>query len=163
MKGISPLLSAVLLIAIVVSMSLIVGQWSSALSQQRSSQISNQTEQRLSCQFANLYVKNVTFFCNNNCLATIRHTINISVVNSGKRSVQIESFALRNTTGNISIFRLNETKDLQAGSTFTSTNVTFDSCVPFNNTIDRVIVSSINCPANAYDSFPGSSVAYAGC
>lgn len=163
MKGISPLISAVLLIAIVVSMSLIVSQWSSGLSKDQAAKIRNSTEQRLSCQFANLYVKNVTFFCNNNCSSGARHTINVTVVNSGTRTVEISSFTLRNTTGNLTVFSLNETKNIQAGASLLALNVTFGSCTPFNNTIDRIIVSSLNCPSNAYDSFPGGSIVYAGC
>ena len=163
MKGVSALLSTVLLIAIVVGVSLIISQWSSTLSKSQASDISNRTSERLSCQFASLYVKNVTFFCNNDCSSGTRHTINVSVVNSGKRNVEISSFALRNTTGNLTVFNLNDTKSIQAGSSVLALNVTFDNCSPYNNTIDRVIVSSLNCPANAYDSFPGSSVVYAAC
>ncbi|MDI6721714.1 MAG: hypothetical protein QMD85_04950 [Candidatus Aenigmarchaeota archaeon] len=162
-KGVSPLISTVLLIAIAVSASLIVSQWSSALSRSQSLEITNKTHERLSCQFANLYIKNVTFFCNNNCAAGTRHTINVSVINSGKRNIELSSFALRNTTGNLTVFSLNETKNIQSGATLLLVNVTFDNCSPFNGTVDRVIVSSLNCPDDAYDSFPGSSVAYAGC
>ena len=163
MKGISPLLSSVLLIAIIVSSSLVISQWSSELSSSQATKIANQTNERLSCQFANLYVKNATLFCNNNCNFGTRHTINISVVNSGKRSVQIDSFALRNTTGNLTVFMLNETKIIQPDATIVATNVTFDNCSPFNRTIDRLVINSLNCPANAYDSFPGSSVDYVAC
>jgi len=163
MKGISPLLSAVLLVSIVVGMSLIISQWSSALSKSQGSEITNKTQERLSCQFANLYVRNATLFCNNDCSAGTMHTVNVSIVNSGKRNVEISSFVLRNTTGNLTVFSLNETKSIQAGSSLTVTNVTYDNCAPFNNTVDRLIVSSLNCPSNAYDSFPGSSIAYAAC
>ena len=162
-KGVSMMISAVLLVGLALTLGLITSDFVSKLSKERTQQITNITKEKLNCQFANLYIRNVSFDCNNNCSSGISHRLNVTVVNSGTKDVMIDSLYLRNTTGALFTFTTNGVIQLNASEVLTISNASTSSCSDVNRTIDRAIVSSTNCPETAFDSMPGSDVAFLRC
>lgn len=163
MKGVSVLISAVLLIALALTLGLIAADFSSKTSKGRAEQVRDIAKERLDCQFANLYIRNASLDCNNNCTSGISHTLNVTVVNSGKKAVQIDNVYVRNNTGALFTFFANGTKELNASDVLVISNTSTTACGGINRTIDRVIVSSNNCPNTAFDALPGGDVVFVRC
>lgn len=162
-KGVSLMLSAVLLVGLALGLGLITSDFVSKLSKERTQQLTNITKEKLNCQFANLYIRNASLDCNNNCASGTSHTFQVTVVNSGKKPVTIDNIYVRNTTGTLFAFYANGTKELNASEVLTIANTSTSSCADINRTIDRVIVSSLNCPDTAFDSMPGGDVVFSRC
>ena len=163
MKGISPLIASVFLVIITVVVSTLLSGWLSTTTRAQTQVIQNKTQTQLQCQYADLYIKNATYACNNNCTTGTLHTTTVTVVNSGKKTLAFSTLYVRNTTGVITSLDLNETKTLNVGDALTVSNVTRATCTGINGTIEFITVSSINCPTTAYDSIEGSEVAYVTC
>jgi len=163
MKGISVMVSAVLLIIIAIAVGVIISSWFTTLSAEQSAKIENTTKQRLACQYANMYIKNATYNCNGNCASGISHTLTASIANSGKKELTIDRLSIKNTSGVIFSYNLNETKSLSVSSSLTLTNVSTDTCNGINRTIESIIVISTNCPNTALDSLSGADVTYTNC
>jgi len=63
MKGVSSLLAAVLLVLITIVASVFLSGWLSTTSSTQAERIRNNTNTQLQCQFADMYIKNVTYSC----------------------------------------------------------------------------------------------------
>jgi hypothetical protein len=163
MKGVSTLLSAVFLILMTVVIAAFVSGWLTNLSTEQSGEIKNKTTERLGCQFSDMYIVNATYNCNGNCSAGTQHTLELYISNSGKKLLYFERAVIQNTTGSVFSLDFNATKSLSVGETLLVRNYTTETCNGINNTIDKIIVSSMNCPSNAFDSIPGSDVTYLNC
>ena len=163
MKGISAMISTVLLIVISIALATIVSGWFTSMSTEQSKNVANTTTERLSCQYADMYIKNSTYNCNGDCSQGISHTLTINVVNSGKRQLYMDKVVVKNTTGIIFSYNLDSTKTLSVGDVSTLTNVSITTCNGINNTIESVIVSSTNCPNTAFDSLSGADVTFTNC
>jgi len=163
MKGISAMVAAVMLIAISVALGTMVAGWFSDMATTQSEKLENTTTERLSCQFADMYIINTTYNCSGNCSAGNNHTLTINVKNSGRRLLTLNTVVVKNTTGVIYSYALNETKSLSVSNTMTLTNESRTTCVGINNTIESIIVNSMNCPNTAFDSLPGADVTYVEC
>ena len=88
-KGISPLIAAVFLVIMTVVASTLLSGWLSSTASFQSSQIRNNTVTQLQCQYADIYIKNATYNCGLNCTTGTQHTTTVTVVNSGKKSINI--------------------------------------------------------------------------
>lgn len=163
MRGISTILSAVLIVAIGVTLTLIVSNWLSTTFKERTEDVRDSAKTKLDCQFADLYVRNVTYNCNSNCAAGTSHTLTLTVVNSGKKAVSIRDANVLNSNGTLFIFEMNGSKELNATDVLTVSNATTAACTEINNSIDKVIVVSTTCPKDASDNFPGSDVVFQNC
>ncbi|HLC76956.1 MAG TPA: hypothetical protein VJH04_02010 [archaeon] len=163
MKGISPLIASVMLIVITVAVSTLLSGWLSTTTTSQTRNIQNTTQTHLQCQYADLYIKNATYTCNNNCTTGTQHTTSITVVNSGKKTLAIDSIYIRNTTGIVTLLSLNETKTLNVGDALVVSNTTRATCTGINRSIELITVSSLNCPSTAYDSLEGPEVVYSSC
>ena len=163
MKGVSSLLAAVLLVLITIVASVFLSGWLSTTSSTQAERIRNNTNTRLQCQFADMYIKNVTYSCGGNCTTGTQHTTTVNIVNSGKKSLSISSIYILNTTGVVTVLNLNETKTLRVSDSLTISNITRATCSGINNSIEAVTVSSLNCPATAYDSADSGRITYASC
>lgn len=161
--GISTLLSAVLIVAIGVTLTVIVSNWLTTNFRERSEDIRDTAKTKLDCQFADLYVRNVTYNCNSNCAAGTSHTMTITIVNSGKKAVSVRDVNFLNTSGALFTFELNGTKELNSTDVLTASNVSTTECNSLRNATDKVIVVSTTCPRDAVDSFPGSDVSFQSC
>lgn len=163
MKGISPLIAAVLLVVITVVASIFLSGWLSTTTSFQSRTIRNNTIAQLQCQYADLYIKNATYDCGLNCTTGTQHTTTVTVVNSGKRTVTIDRLYLRNASGIVTSLLLNESKTISVGNALTVTNTTRDTCTGINNTIELVEVNSMECPSTAYDSLDRRGILYNNC
>lgn len=163
MKGISPLIAAVLLVAITVGISTLLASWLSTTSSDTATKLRNNTNVQLQCQYADIYVKNATYNCGGNCTTGTQHTSEITVVNSGKKTLSIDRFFLRNTSGDVTQLLLNETRTLNVGDALTVSNTTRATCSGINNSIELVTLSSMECPSTAYDSLDGADVTFNSC
>lgn len=163
MKGISSMLSAVFLVLITVVIAMSVSGWLTSMSSQQASDISNKTNDKIGCQFSDMYIVNATYNCNSDCSAGTQHTLELYVSNSGKKKVYVERAVIQNSTGSIFTLNFNTTTSLSVGDTLLVRNYTTDTCTGIYNAIDKIIVSSINCPGNAFDSISGSDVTYLNC
>ncbi|MBI4174294.1 MAG: hypothetical protein HY517_01505 [Candidatus Aenigmarchaeota archaeon] len=163
MKGISPLIAAVFLVIMTVVASTLLSGWLSSTATFESGRIRNSTIIQLQCQYADLYIKNATYNCGLNCTTGTQHTTQVTVVNSGKKSINIDRLHIRNTTGIVTSLLLNETKTVSVGDALTITNTTRATCTGINNSIEVISVSSIECPANAYDSLDSKDLVYVSC
>ena len=163
MRGIDNLISAVILVAVAVIIATFVSGWLGTFSQERANVIKNTTTQQITCQFSDMFIRNVTFNCNNNCASGTAHTLVITLVNSGKKTISLSSVVLQNSTGVLTTLNFNETKTINVGGQITAINTTSDSCHGINKTIDYVKIASQNCPLNAADSLPGSYITWINC
>ena len=163
MKGITIIVEALLLVVIAIALSLVIGNWVYSVSTEKASTIKNTTSQQLKCEFGNLFIKSASYDCSKDCSVGKIHNLTLNVVNSGKITVKIDRLFIQNAIGTTFSLDLNETIFLDPGSTNMLTNLSTDSCSGINNTIDRIVVSSINCPNTAFDSLPGNYVAFINC
>lgn len=162
-KGISPLIAAVFLVIITVVSSIFLSGWLSTTSTFQAGKIRNNTLTQLQCQYADLYIKNATYDCGLNCTTGTQHAASITVVNSGKKAITIDRLHIRNTTGIVTTLLLNETKSIGVGNAMTVSNTTRATCTGINNSIELIEVSSIECPATAYDSLDSGDLIYNSC
>lgn len=99
MKGADPLIVSIMLIGITVVAAGIISGWSSNLFQTQGTELKNQTENKLSCQLASFYVRNVSITCNNNCFTGSPYTVNVSIENTGSRQDEFSSLAITLSNG----------------------------------------------------------------
>src|SRR3989338_2343251 len=163
MKGVSSMIAAVLLVLITIVASVFLSGWLTSTSSAQAERIKNNTNTQLQCQFADMYIKNVTYSCGGNFTTGTQHTTTVTLVNSGKKSLSISSIYILNTTGVVTVLNLNETKTLSVSDALTITNTSRDTCSGINGSIEAVTVSSLNCPATAYDSADSGRITYASC
>lgn len=161
-KAISPLVSSVLIAAIVVAVSAIVGGWLTQYSGDQSDTLKEKTKSQLSCQFADLYIRNATYNCTLDCSDGVSHSTRVTIVNSGKIKLFVNSIVVQNTTGSIFKLEVNDTY-IDPGSTVTVTNVSTQTCNGINRSIEKIIINSPTCPNTAYDSLRGSDVNFLSC
>ncbi len=114
-KGVSPLLATVILVMITVVISTMVSGFITGVSEERSKRIQNLTQARLACQYASLYVTNVTYDCNNNCFTGSPYRINATLQNSGSASLSISTMSASLDNGESYIISVNSTP-LSSGS-----------------------------------------------
>lgn len=163
MLGVSTILSAVLIVAIGVTLTIIVSTWLTTTFKERSEDVRDTAKTRLDCQFADLYIRNATYNCNSNCASGTAHTLTLTVVNSGKKAVSISEANILNKNGTLFVLTLGGTKELNATDVLTASNSSTTSCADINNSIDKLIVISTTCPRDATDSLPGSDVTFLNC
>jgi flagellin-like protein len=163
MKGVSPLIAAVMLIVITVAASILISGWLSTTTTAEAEKIRNQTNVQLQCQYADIYIKNATYDCDLNCTEGTQHSLTVTVVNSGKKTVTFDTAYVRNTTGVVTALVFNETKTLNVADALTVSNSTRATCSGINNTIESITINSITCPSTAYASIQSSDITYTNC
>ena len=94
MKGISPLLASVLLIAVTVAIATLVMGWVSTVTRTTQTTVSNKTVEAVNCASASVVIDDVY-------VATVAATATVIVRNAGQTdSLQIVFAPLYNTSGN---------------------------------------------------------------
>jgi hypothetical protein len=162
MKGISPLIEALILIVIAIALSTIIGSWLSTFSVEKAATIENTTSQQLQCRFGNIFIKSASYNCSGNCAQGAAHNLTVQVVNTGKISAEINRLFIQNTTGTVFQFDVS-TIIINPGTTATLSNISTGTCNGINRTIEKIIVSTSNCPNTAFNSIPGNDVTYVSC
>ncbi len=163
MKGINQIVSFTILIAVAVSVALIIQSWLMPFSTEQTGTLENQTKEQLACQYASVYIRNVTYNCSSDCSTAAARNLTVYIENSGTLTVGINNIYIRNTTGALFSFGLNETKILVTGDVVRLENISTMRCSGINNSIDLVRIITNNCPGTAYDSFPGADVSFLDC
>ncbi|MDI6721712.1 MAG: hypothetical protein QMD85_04940, partial [Candidatus Aenigmarchaeota archaeon] len=92
-KGISPLVASVLLLAIVVSLSVIIGSWMNALSKDTTATVGNKTAESISCSSADITVESVYI------TAGTSGSSRVQIRNRGFQGLTLTSAQLINKTG----------------------------------------------------------------
>jgi hypothetical protein len=163
MKGINELITFAVLVSMAIVIAIIVSGWLIPFSNEQTGTIENQTRDKLICQDAYLYIKNVTYNCSSECSVSAIRNLSIEVKNSGTVKIRIDNVYIINTTGSFFSFALNETKTINIDDTIILENISTMACSGINNSISKVRVISTNCPGTAYDNFPGSDVSFLSC
>ena len=120
MKGVSQFLEVTLIIVITVVVSLIVANFVMNTATQRTATVQNATRQKLQCQFGDMFIKNVTFDCNNNCFLGNPYLINATIENSGTMALDFERIQTRLTTGEE--YTMYEVRDSTSAATIETHN-----------------------------------------
>ena len=162
-KGLSPLIEALLLVVMSISLSVIIAAWLPSISTEKTSTIAAGASEDLKCQSGHIYIKSASYNCSNNCAAGTAHTATVNIVNSGRIQILISKMYIQNITGETFLLNLSETATIEPAVTKTLINVSTNSCTGINNTIDKITVSSVNCPNTASDSIRGSDITYISC
>jgi flagellin-like protein len=162
-KGISPLISAVLLIAMAVSLSVIVGGWARQVVTERTEDISEQTKTQLDCASTTMYIKDFSLNCTSK-------TITADVKNMNQQQLRIQKLQILNESGSLFTFVMKDDSDntpvtISAGSIKTLTNNnTIDSVTGFDSesAIDKIFMFDMNCP-DARDEYEPKSSDFLSC
>lgn len=163
MKGISSLLSAVLVIGITIALGILVSGWIINLSAKSAGTIKNQTTSRLECQYGGLYLKAAVYECNNTCFTGIPYRLNLTLQNTGSIKLYATKSYTKLTNGQTYTLSA-PLVEVNASSIITASfNSTSTSGCTTNNTLERVMVSSDNCPETAYDSIPYDLITFSNC
>ncbi|MFH1420807.1 MAG: hypothetical protein ABIG30_02460 [Candidatus Aenigmatarchaeota archaeon] len=156
-KAISTLVSSVVLVVIVISIAGILSNWSFGFGREHAGGIASETEEALSCAYADLYIRNVTINCND-CSGTVTATAIIK--NNGNVLLKISKFYAINNAGKLFDFVFQQT-DISSGSLTSASANAQASCSDMD--VDKVVINSNNCPERGYDSFMGRDVNYINC
>lgn len=127
MKGVSPLIAAVLLIAFTVAIATLIMGWFSSFTRSTTTSVTNATTLAVNCADARVSILDVYLQTGGAAGAQVA---NVIVENTGGSSVGLVSLQVINTTGNVfgtgftAVGALNESQIL----TFTMTGASFASC-----------------------------------
>ncbi|MBS3056101.1 MAG: hypothetical protein J4473_01560 [Candidatus Aenigmarchaeota archaeon] len=162
-KGVDPLIASAVLIIIAVASWIIVSNWVKQISSDQAETIKNQSETSLRCTYADMYIDRFIIDCNSTC-TNANHTIITIVKNSGEIPIYASNIYITNKTGSVFSFSANITK-IGAGDMVNLTILSEADCTGFNSSskIKEILVSSTNCPSDAYDSFDANDVEFQRC
>lgn len=99
--GVSSFISAVMLVLIAVSIAVMVSGWVISLSEDRTEKIRNLTSDKLNCQYASLYIRNVSYDCNSKCFSGSPYMINATIENAGTVPLDIVDIVVKLDTGQV--------------------------------------------------------------
>lgn len=164
-KGVSPLIAFVFLVLFAVVMSSVISGWLIPLTQKEANTVRNTTQQKISCQYADIFITTASLNCSSSCGSGTRHNLSLQIKNTGSVPVMLSSVYIQNKTGTVSSFDWNETYTLSAGTVLTLENNSFTSCSGYDNAtkMDKIIVNSVDCPSYAYDSITSDYVTFNNC
>jgi hypothetical protein len=167
MKGTSPLIGGVFLVLSSIIVAMIVSSWVTDLSESKSSFITNRTKTQLSCQYASIYVRNVTFECADSCFSGTPYKINATIENTGTTKIVVSDLLLSMDNG-LSYIISGNTSSVSSGISLVknfnsilvsnaSTNLTFNVSHPSLKSVfvyneNNVQVYSANVSGNSHDS-----------
>ena len=126
MKGISPLIAAVLLIAFTVAIATLIMGWFSSFTRTTTTAVSNSTTQAINCADARVSIRDIYLQSTGGATGSA----NVIVENTGGTSVGITGLQLFNISGSAfsvgftTIGALNKSQV----TTFTITGASFDGC-----------------------------------
>lgn len=151
-KGISPLISVVLLVALTIATAGIVSQFYLRFTRERTREVSDRGSETITCSYAGLYINDVEYNATSDRLV-------LDVTNTGQ--IDLSDFKIQLQYGNRSTSefiptRSNET--MNPGDNWLFKNSTVGTC-----NIDKIIFLSERCPVDSSDQLSGSSVTYYNC
>ena len=158
MKGMEPLIAAVLLIAIALMIAIMIYQWQTSYIHEYADDLKDSTQKKLVCDRADLSFVNISYDCTNNCEAGTGHILEIKLKNYGDVGIGIEKIYLKNTTG--SLFEY-PGGSLDVGEVKKFANTSTTSCHGINKTLEEILVIT-DCP-NLFLSIPADKINWVNC
>jgi flagellin-like protein len=145
MKGISPLIATVILIAVTVSIVSIIGTWVTTLTKEETGDITNKTGEATDCTGANIEIRDVYIDLSSNISR-------VSVWNSGYVDDSIVAALLQNEDGetapNLTAFPLSLPRGSLKSIEFNISNFNVTNGTTACNDFSQAIVTTL-CPPSA--------------
>lgn len=163
MKGLSVLVSSVIMIVIVLAVAGVIANWSSLFARERAGGVIGQAEKLLECSSADLFISSVEVDCQDRCGTEQEKLVTVDLRNTGDVSLVIDRFYITNKIGDLFEFRFPVNKTITSGgvlSSFTESNFNCDHIV---DNIEVFEVLSRNCPDEGRDSLSGDDVVFINC
>ncbi len=159
MKGLSPLIASVFLIAIALTAATILSGWTSSFASSQTTKIQDDTALKIKCSNAGLAVDNVRYNCSSG-------KISLDAYNSGQIGLSRFKFlVILNNTSTFTFYSNNETLD--PGVTTNFYNSTGASGINLSLRspvfIDRAVFLSETCPLTSRNEKEGSKITADGC
>ncbi len=98
-KGLNQFIAATLLIVIGVVSATFISSWVIQVSTERTSTVVNRTQSQLACQYASMYVSNITWDCNSNCFTGVPYRTNATIENTGSTKLDMYNLFISLTDG----------------------------------------------------------------
>ena len=148
-KGISPLIATVLLIAFVIAAAGILSNFVLPFTKERASEVTTKGSEDIKCSFANIFIKEAKW---NNT----DDKISLTVENVGREKLEDFKATIIYTNNTVaSHLMAPTTAELQPGDIETFTNSTqVGPC----NTIKEIVIRSDTCPVDAKDTVKRASI-----
>ncbi|MAH42378.1 hypothetical protein CL614_01485 [archaeon] len=163
-KGMSVLVSSVIMVVIVLAVAGIVANWSEIFARERAGGVVGQADRLIECSNSDLFINSVEIDCQNLCDVTGGDkTISLSVRNTGDVSLTLERFYMTNKVGTLFEIILPETKLISSGSVQLAFVATDFDCSAIVDNIEVFEVLSSNCPKEGRDSLSGDNIVFINC
>ena len=162
MKGLSVLVSSVIMVVIVLAIAGIVANWSSIFARERAGGVIGQVDSLLECANSDMFINSVEINCQSNCAGGDK-TIYFNLRNTGDIQLTIERFYITNNIGKLYEFTLPEVEEISSGAVFSSFVSNDFTCDDIVNNIDVFEVLSSNCPNEGRDALSGDDVTFINC
>jgi len=153
-KGVSPIISTVLLVAFAIALATIVGPWLTGFTKDRGKEVDERGEKQVECVYSSIDFEQEDIYYNLNDDTYPDSTVNITITNSGSVDVYDPKISLH-VNNRIYSYEptketdLNSSNRLEAGTqTYLVTNITDE----LSGTLKDVRVVFQNCPSNAVSS-----------
>lgn len=142
MKGVSPLIATVLLIAFVIAAAGILSQFVLPFTRERATEITTKGSEDIKCSFANIFVKEAKW----NSTET---KLSLTIENVGRETLEDFKASIVRTNNSVTnVFLAPTTAKLEPGDLETFTNSTH---VVQCSDVKEVVVRSDTCPVDAKD------------
>jgi|GEM_PF-3456547 len=155
MKGISPVIAVVLIVAMTVVITLTIGTFLTTTAQRSAGQVESQLKQRIECTYANFYIESGVIDCNLDCTRGVNHTAGVVLRNTGQVTLEIKGIYAETESGEVINFT--GSYNLSPGEVANFTLSTREACTSlvkqtlapegYRTTIKRFYVISSTCPA----------------
>ena len=163
-KGMSVLVSSVIMVVIVLAIAGIVANWSQIFAQERAGGVVGQADALIECSNADMFINSVEINCQNLCNVTGGDkTISLNVRNTGDVSLVTERFYITNKEGILFEIILPEKKLISSGSVYLAFVSTDFECSAIVDNIEVLEVLSSNCPKEGRDALSGENVVFINC
>lgn len=162
-KGLSTLVSSVIMVVIALSIAGVVANWSSIFAKERAGGVVGQTENMIECSNADMLITKAEINCQNACSSSGSKIVNLVLRNTGDVALDVDKFYITNNNGSLFEFSLPQINHVSSGSIFSSFISANFTCSDIVNRLDRFEVLSINCPKNGRDSLASQDVTFINC
>ena len=133
MKGISPVISVILLISIAVSTAALIAAWQGDFLSNYIDSLNRQSSLDLHCQSASASISSASFDCRSNCNENSTHQLTLGIRNTGDATIELKSAYMVKANGEV--FEISLNQSIPAGSTRTLSVESTKSCTGLANSV----------------------------
>jgi hypothetical protein len=141
----------------------LVAGWLNTMGSSNAAAIANTTTERMNCQYSGIYIDNVVYECNNSCFTGNPYRINVTIKNTGSVSVYISKITTYLSNGITYSLSAAQQKLITGQKIAMSWNSSAEGDCRNTTALDKIVVASTTCSANAYDSVKGTDVTFINC